>query len=195
VSVGKLNAAASVAGTYKQLDPLSSWTHAHDAALCFYDGRYEDALEPLRRGYELDPVNPMRQFWYALALSYAGDLDKAFSIIDRAAEATPDNVCTKFGLLLKYGLLKENEKALALLTPDFRKTCERDHQWSYFVGLTLAVGDTKDEALDWLENAANRGFCNYPEFKQNPHLDSLRGEERFKKLLERTKYEWEHFEV
>jgi hypothetical protein len=94
--------------------------------------------------------------------------------IDQTAKATPDNVCTKFGLLLKYGLLKDKEKAPTLLTPDFRKTCRRDQQWSRFVGLLLALGDTKDEALDWLVDAANRGFCNYLDLKQNPYLDDTR---------------------
>ena len=27
-----------------------------------------------------------------------------------------------------------------------------------------------------------------------PFLDNIRGEEHFKKLMERVKYEWEHFE-
>jgi len=27
------------------------------------------------------------------------------------------------------------------------------------------------------------------------HLENIRSEERFKKLMERVKYEWEHFEV
>jgi hypothetical protein len=28
----------------------------------------------------------------------------------------------------------------------------------------------------------------------DPFFGSIRGEERFKKLMERAKYEWEHFE-
>ena len=41
----------------------------------------------------------------------------------------------------------------------------------------------------------DRGFINYPFMQCDPFLDNIRGEERFKKLMERAKYEWEHFEV
>jgi disulfide oxidoreductase YuzD len=53
----------------------------------------------------------------------------------------------------------------------------------------------KERALDWLENPAQRGFVNYPFLKEyDPFLANIRGEPRFKKLMERVKYEWEHFE-
>jgi non-specific serine/threonine protein kinase len=59
----------------------------------------------------------------------------------------------------------------------------------------FAVLDEKKEALDWLENAVNRGFVNYSFIiEYDIFLKNIRGEERFKKLMERIKYEWEHFE-
>ena len=58
------------------------------------------------------------------------------------------------------------------------------------------VLDAKDEALNWLEHAINIGFINYPFLNEyDPFLENIRGEKRFKKLMERVKYEWEHFEV
>jgi len=49
--------------------------------------------------------------------------------------------------------------------------------------------------LDWLDNAVNRGFINYPYLNEyDPYLASIRGEARFKKLMERVKSEWERFE-
>jgi non-specific serine/threonine protein kinase len=56
------------------------------------------------------------------------------------------------------------------------------------------LGD-KEKALDWLENAVGRGFINYPYLRDyDPYLENIRGEPRFKKLLERVKHDWEHFE-
>ena len=96
---------------------------------------------------------------------------------------------------MKYGLLKEKAKALEELTPDFQKTCRRDWAWSYWVAVGLALADARAEALDWLENAVDVGFINYPELDRNPYLENLRGEERFKTLMERVKIEWEQCEV
>lgn len=122
-------------------------------------------------------------------------LDEAFTIVDQSAKASPNNAGTQLGLLLKYGLLKDTERAFQLMTPDFQKTCRRDPEWSYYVSQAFALLDEKKEALDWLENAVDRGFINYPFIsKHDTFLDNVRGEERFKKLMGRVKKEWEEFE-
>jgi hypothetical protein len=55
--------------------------------------------------------------------------------------------------------------------------------------------DQIENAFEWLENAVDGGFINYPYMNSiDPFLENIRGEERFKKLMERVKYEWEHFE-
>jgi hypothetical protein len=59
-----------------------------------------------------------------------------------------------------------------------------------------ALIDEKEKALDWLENAVDRGFIAYSFLiSHDPFLKNIRGEERFEKLMERVKYEWEIFEV
>jgi len=195
ISVGKPAAAIPLVQRFKQVNPLDPLNYWLQGALYFYDANYELALEQIRQWYQADPEGPITQFFYAWTLTYNKQLDEAFSIIDQGAKVTPDNACTKFGLLLKYGLLNDREKALREITPDFQKTCRRDHQWSYFVAIMLALNDAREESLDWLANAVNRGYINYPELERNPYFDNIRGEERFKRLLERVKYEWEHFEV
>ena len=72
-----------------------------------------------------------------------------------------------------------------------------DEHCSWQMADCYALLDQKVEALDWLEHASlNRGFINYPLLaEKDPWLANLRGEERFQKLMEQVKYEWEHFEV
>jgi len=83
-----------------------------------------------------------------------------------------------------------------LLTPEFVSTAERDLQASYNLATFYAKLGDNENALNWLINAVNRGFINYPMLIQrDPWLANIRGEPRFKKLMERVKYEWEHFEV
>jgi hypothetical protein len=53
----------------------------------------------------------------------------------------------------------------------------------------------KARALDCLERDVNLGMSNYPLMSElDPFLAGIRGEERFKKLMERVKSEWENFE-
>jgi TolB-like protein len=194
-NVGKFSTALRFMERFRQSDPLNSYNDVLQGYFLYFDGQFSTAVDALRKSYQSNPENPVRGFEYALLLVYNKALDEAFSIIDQSARTTPNNIGTKFGLLLKYGLQKEKDKAFQIMTPDFRKTCRRDFVWSYFATLGFALLGEKDEALDWLENAVNRGFINYPFISNHDiFLDNIRNEERFKKLMERVKYEWEHFE-
>ena len=193
-AIGKLSLAVPLVQRVLQVDPLNSIGHICEAALVLYEGKYELALEASRRAHQIDPENPISQFLYSWTLAYNNKIDEALSRIDQMEKGSPD-VSTKLGLLLKYGLLKDKEKAFQVMTPDFQKTCKRDPEWSHYVGVMLSLLDAKKEALDWLENATNQGFINYPALKHDTFLANIRGEERFKKLMERVQYAWEHFEV
>ena len=195
MSFGKPAAAIPFIQRFKQIEPLDPWNFFLQGRLYFFNGEYKPALELLRRSYQTDPDNRVVRFFYSWTLTYENDFHEAFTIIDQDARTAPGNVFTKFGLLLKYGLTKDRESAFREMTADFRKTCRRDHQWSYLVAIPLALLGAREEALDWLQNAIDTGFINYPELERNRYLSNLRGEERFKKLMERVKYEWEHFEV
>jgi non-specific serine/threonine protein kinase len=99
-------------------------------------------------------------------------------------------------LMTKYGLMKDKGKTLREMTPALKKICQEEIGGSYFASFILSLLDEKKEALDWLENAVDRGFLNYPMMaERDPFLANIRGEERFKKLMERVKSEWERFEV
>jgi hypothetical protein len=82
------------------------------------------------------------------------------------------------------------------MNPDLVKSIQFDLQYSYHFATFYSYLGDKEKSLELLENAANRGFINYPLIaEQDPLLKNIRGEERFKKLMERIKYEWENFEV
>jgi TolB-like protein len=193
--LGKPDAALPYLKRMKQVDPMNPSNLELQTIMDVYAGKWEHAIEPNRQLFQLYPENPFSQFYYAWALAENKNIDEALSIIDQGTKAAPDNVFTKFGLLLKYGLQKDREKAFLIMTPEFQETCRRDCDWSYHVAALLSLLDAKKEALDWLENAINRGLINYPALEREPFLDNIRSEPRFKKLMERVKYEWEHFEV
>jgi hypothetical protein len=88
------------------------------------------------------------------------------------------------------------KKALQEMTSDFQKTVRRDCGFAHYLSCFLALNNLKKEALDWLEIAVKDGLINYPLLaEKDPFLENIRGEPRFKKLMERVKHEWENFEV
>jgi non-specific serine/threonine protein kinase len=192
---GKRSMVSPLVERARQIDPLTAARAGIQFDMYMSDGKYDLLLAFAERWYKSDPEGPMAQAAYALALEYNGRFEESLRIIDRLVETSPDNVITKFALLGKYGILKDREKAFQILTPDFQKTCRRDYQWSYSVAEGLAAAGAKMEALDWLENAISRGFLDYQSMERDFLLDNIRGEEEFKKLMERAKYLSDHFEV
>ena len=83
-----------------------------------------------------------------------------------------------------------------MLTTELIAQIQRDLQHSYHIGTFYSYLDEKESALNWLENSVERGFINYPLINnQDPFLENIRSEPRFKKLMERVKYEWKNFEI
>jgi len=59
---------------------------------------------------------------------------------------------------------------------------------------THSLTSRKTHRIGW-RIAINRGFYSYSLMEVDSFLADIQGEERIKKLMERVKYEWEHFEV
>jgi len=193
---GRISEGVPICDRLLQLDPLDFHTNWIHAALPLYDGRFNEAASLWLKLYETFPEYPQAQFYTALALVCSGRNDQAFEVIDKSARLNPDNVVVKLGLMLKYAIQGDKEKAYGEATPEFRETCRRDGTYSHNLAGTFAMLKEKTEALDWLENAVDRGFINYPFLaEKDSFLANIRREPRFHKLMERVKYEWEHFEV
>jgi non-specific serine/threonine protein kinase len=193
---GKLEAALSLSERMIELDPLNVLGHNLKASVHFQFGDYETSLECFERAYQMDPENRAIHMHYTWALVGANQPEKGISIIDRIARTSPDNPLIKVGLLLKCGVLKDWDGFRQMMTPEFERVCREKRFLAYAVGNVLVLLGEYEKALDWLEGAVDRGFVNYPRFaKGDPFLEGVRGNVRFKTLLERVKKEWEEFEV
>jgi non-specific serine/threonine protein kinase len=193
--VGKASVAVPLIEKYHKLDPVHRNWHLALGLLSFFEGHFDLAAEQMRVAYEMVPNVPLYQFWYALSLASSKRFQESLSILDVDRGASPsDDAFINLSEFLRASLRGEKEKIPLLLTPDFLKTIKRDMQYSYHAASFYSYLDQPNDALDWLENAINQGFYNYPVIKVDPFLENIRGEKRFKELKERAKYEWEHFE-
>jgi non-specific serine/threonine protein kinase len=196
IGAGRMSEAELLTNKMFQIDPLTFPSNFARGAFPYYAGRYSDALKGGQRCYDLYPENPFSQFFYGLILAYNKRINEAISIIDKMAGMDPDSFLTRFGLILKYALQGDKERIMNTITEDFRKTVEYDYMYAFFLAGFLSLANLRSDALDWLEIAVNRGLINYSLLNNyDPFLENIRGEDRFKKLMERVKYEWENFEV
>jgi serine/threonine protein kinase/tetratricopeptide (TPR) repeat protein len=193
--IGKPVSASPLINRALEIDPLNSSSHIIKSMQHYYEGRFDLAIESALKGHQMEPENPGSIWCCALMLASQHRVEDAISFIDNNVDTTSKHFFLRVSIFLKKALLGENDVS-ELLTDEFITTAKRDFQYSSVFADIYALLGHKKEALDWLENAVNRGFINYPFLSEyDPFLENVRGEDRFKKLMERVKHEWENFEV
>jgi len=154
------------------------------------------ALASIPKMYKMEPENVFYGVIYGNFLTRTPRFQEAYAIFDMLAEAAPQTYFAQLGLFRKLALQGKQKDALKTVTRELKNWVRWDEQFSWEMSASYALIDQKKEALDWLENAVNRGFINYPFLNEyDPLLENIRSEERFKKLIKRVKHEWESFEV
>ncbi len=196
ISAGKTSAARPLVKKLLEIDPLTPINRCMLGYISFSEGRFEDAIEPYRMMYKLDPENPIGRWFYASILTWSHRHEEAFKIIDILVNDTPQTIFAQLGLFWRYAMQGKKNEALKVVTSEMTIAA----RWGEYLSRDMAHGyailGEKEEALNWLENAVNLGFINYPFLNEyDPFLENIRGEKRFKNLMERVKYEWENFEV
>jgi serine/threonine-protein kinase len=194
---GKTTAARWVLDRLAKVDPLGDVAFWLRGAIPFFEGDYLDASAEWRKGLEIEPGDAGLKVYAASAVAYGGDLKGALDLLADPELPEGDDVLSRLCRIQNCALLGDREGALRLITPPFRQTAIRDGAWASMTAAPLAFVGAVDEAVELLEYAVTRGgFINYPMLAElDPWLESIRGEDRFKRLMVRVKREWENFEV
>ena len=195
-SCGQISAASSLVKKLLEIDPLNVITYSLPGYLDILEGKFEEAPESYQKMALMDPHSPVSLLFYAWSLTFAGQNEEAYALIDQLAENAPGTVYASLGLFTKYALQGKKKEALDVVTPQLENAAKGVEYLSRDMAHGYALIDEKEKALDWLENAVARGFIAYPFLNRyDPFLENIRGEERYKKLMERVKYRWENFKV
>ncbi|MCK4346156.1 MAG: hypothetical protein KAX05_12805 [Bacteroidales bacterium] len=194
--VGRTDDAMSLSDRCIKIDPINPLNYAMKGVNHFFQGRFDLAQNPLLEIYKIGPESSMWQFWKSLILLYNDCPDESYDFINEYVKEPGQDNIAQITIFLKYVLKGDKNKLPLLLTPDFIKAAQRDCQISWHMATFYSYLDDKEQSIDWLENAVDRGFINYPFLSEHDKLlRNIRGEERFKKLIEKVKHEWENFEV
>jgi tetratricopeptide (TPR) repeat protein len=129
---------------------------------------------------------------------FGGDPKKAQKLFERVVEVSQgENVYARLrlgDLLSRSGEQRQAELHLSFVDDACRRRIEEGNEsWFNFWALAVsaAVRGEKEEALDWLEKAVDRGRLHYGFDRREPSFECLREEARFLRLVEqmRTKTE------
>jgi len=196
-TAGKASAAWALADRLMEIDPLNPWTPFMRGVIYIQcEGRFDLAAELLQRNRELLDL-PFFRSYVAYALAGARRFKDALALLG-PIEPTSDQDAFSVQACLSWRLALQGrkEKMREVISSEYFATVRRDAGYSLITADLYAMLDDREQALDWLENAVNRGYINYPYLSEyDPFLSKLRSDPRFRKLMVRVKQEWERFEV
>jgi eukaryotic-like serine/threonine-protein kinase len=196
VLVGKMNIAMSLTDRCIKIDPINPMNYALKGIIHLFQGQFDLAQKPLLDMHKMIPESSMWQFWKSIVLLY-NDLPKeSYDFINEFIKEPGQDALAQMAIFLKYVLKGDKNKLSQLLNPDFIKAVRNDCQSSWHMATFYSYVEAKRQSIEWLENAVDRGFINYPFLNEHDKLlNNIRGEPRFKKLMAQVKHEWENFEV
>lgn len=191
---GKSSEAHVLSDKLLQIDPLTPFIHIMKAS-CFLDKNIADGLPYFEKGYAMDSQSPIGQWMLASAYFWCGENEKGFLLVDALEISLPDWPFTQHLSFLKNGLQGNKEKALEFAAkPELEVEAKNDHHFAFHLAEGYAVIDEKEKALDMLEYAMQI-FFPYKFLSKNILLENIKGEERFKALMEIGRKKSEAFEI
>jgi DNA-binding winged helix-turn-helix (wHTH) protein/tetratricopeptide (TPR) repeat protein len=194
--VGLLAEAQSHVERAIELNPNNTMARFRAGVYAAWQCRFEDALAVLKTvPSDVSPllVDRVRAEIYV----QLGRLDKAQPIVDDYLARHPEDeggslTGVRALLLAKTGQTRDARKAIARAI-ELGTGFGHFHHTAYNIAATYAALQDAEEAVNWLEAAADDGFPCYPCFKKDPNLDGLREYQRFADLMSQLHKQWRHF--
>ncbi|MDQ6769182.1 MAG: protein kinase [Gemmatimonadota bacterium] len=150
-----------------------------------YSGDFERAEEAAEAWLRERPGNMYALGTCILLLLLNGDLELAEQQLAAGLKQLPDEpwLLTLQGML--YARRRKTDLALECVRRalDYPRSFGHTHHTYYNIACVYAVLGETDKAMGWLERTVDSGFACWPFFHVDPHLESLREEPTFKRLV------------
>jgi serine/threonine protein kinase/Flp pilus assembly protein TadD len=196
VHAGRPDQAKPVAERWVAIDPLHPIARMSLELVPWMKGELKSATKGVEEWYNQDPDDQIRAFYLGHLLAWTGRHEESLRLAEKMVRQDPGD---GMGQTLLFLALAINGRAVAAkraIPHSMRDSIWMDFHLPWLMAEGYALLGDKDEALRWLERAVEQGNFNYPLWNElDPLLANVRGEERFLKLMERVKKEWENFEV
>lgn len=193
---GRSSSGYPLAERLLRVDPLTTLARIIPGFLAMLDGDFQRGRPLLLKSHELNPGNPITTLAYAQVLMMSGLGDEACEVFRSLEDIVPGSFFANLGSFYIHSIQGDRAYAREAATTGLDNAARSDLQYSWSMAQCFALVDEKDQAIQWLENAVRCGLWNYPLLAdRDPLLASIRGEERFKTLMEDVRDKWINFEV
>jgi hypothetical protein len=129
---------------------------------------------------------PPKLVWLTLAYRYRGDMSRAWEAARRLRAIDTDGSLWPFAFAFLEGAEGKGAAILEYIGGEKRRVHWDSIIEVYWIASIYAIAGAREEALRWLERGLALGNRNYLWFRMDPHLERLRGDERFQGICERA---------
>ena len=182
-ATGRLDEAAEYVQRMIRLDPLSATKNALVGWNHVFNKRYEEAIDHLEKSLVLNPEYPFLNVFLSSAYFATERYQNAISRLTKALAGSMDDQAMLGLLSFAYGKFGDLERGGAHLWSLERLARDR-YVSSYYVSVAQMGQGMTEKALDSLEKAVEERGPQIVFLAADPLFDSMRSEERFKKVLE-----------
>lgn len=201
-----------------ELNPSDAWVYHPYADCLLVKGRFDESVEVVRKGAELDPLSPTVVFPIGPHLVFARHFDQAIEEEHRTEVVFPGNQLGRNYLMMALWHKGQYREALA----EYRNFWQHDAELVQALDRGLsrggpragmravaqlldtrsqstrvnpldvarfyALADDPDRAMEWLEHAYQQRVPFLAHLRADPDYDSLRSDPRFQDLLRRMHF-------
>jgi serine/threonine protein kinase/tetratricopeptide (TPR) repeat protein len=185
MAMGRTEESLAAAKRALELDPLDLIMNVHLAWHYWLAREYDHQIEQSRKALELDPNYHQGLFFLGLAYEQKGMFAQAIAEHEKATAVSDRSMVMLSALGHAYGLAGRKGEAQRVLT-ELKELSDRRHFGAYEIAAIYVSLGEKDQAFAWLDRAFQERSSWLTYLKREPRLDSLRGDPRFRELMQRV---------
>ena len=163
-----------------------------------FQGKYEEALSVLRAiPQDANPALVGHQI--AWALFNLNRKEEASATLEQLLKDHPEDTGGVFTSIQAVLAASIGQNGVA--ESKIKSAIEKGkgfghfHHTAYHIACAYAVMNKPEQAIKWLEAAADDGFPCYPLFETDSNLNNVRQDPRFVSLLSKLKQKWEYYKT
>ena len=194
--IGLLDKAQAETAKALEINPGNTLARLRYGVIDLYRGKYEDAYQ-FFKSTSPDQSTAIQAFQLATAALKLGRVDEAERLMDdylRENPADEGGVATsvKAIILAQKGKNAEAEAAIHR-AEEIGRDFGHFHHTAYNIASAYAILKKPDQAVDYLQLAADDGFPCYPLFENDEVFNDIRQYPRYIALIAKLKQQWERY--
>ncbi len=163
--------------------------------VAWYEGHFAEACEYVDRSLAANPTLLINHIVGPAVRIYHDDLSGAQDALERARKLLGDDAALDASealLWAKRGEVKRADGMIALAEKN-QASVGHGHHTEHYVASAQAILGRPSEAIAKIRLASQTGLPNYPLFRSDPHLASLRDHPEMKSFMSELEADWDEF--